>query len=127
MRFAAVGVCATAIYFFLGLALIKAHVPLLWAHVIAYVVSIVFSYVGQKIFTFGVRGGHRRMGPRFLAATAVLAATQFVLVTVLKHGGAADILTLAASTVYYPIASFFVHTFWTFRAPAQPQTGMDAE
>jgi putative flippase GtrA len=127
VRFAAVGICATALYFFLGLALVTAHIPLFWAHWIAYAVSIVFSYLGQKIFTFGVRGEHRRMGPRFLAATGVLAATQFALVAILKQTGAADILTLGASTIYYPIASFFVHTFWTFRAPAQAPTETDAQ
>ena len=126
VRFAAVGVCATALYFFLGLTLVRTFTPLFWAHWIAYAVSIVFSYIGQKIFTFGVRGEHRRMGPRFMTATAVLAATQFGLVAILKQAGAADILTLGASTLYYPIASFFVHTFWTFRTTTNA-TGTDAQ
>lgn len=114
-RFAAVGLCATAIYFSLALAFVKAGMHVAKAHVIAYAVSILASYLGQKIFTFGVRGDHRRNGPRFILATAFIAAIQFGLVMLCKRLGASDLTTIVISTLYYPLASFVVHTFWTFR------------
>ncbi len=53
------------------MTLVRAGVHIIVAHAIAYVVSILASYIGQKIFTFGVRGEHKRLGPRFVAATIV--------------------------------------------------------
>lgn len=121
LRFAGVGLAATAIYAAAGYTLLHVGLPVLGAHAGAYVVGLVASYFGQKLFTFGVRGQNRRVGVRFAIATAVLASSQFLLVWALERLGAHDQFVLAVSTVYYPPASFLLHSFWTFRKKPEIQ------
>lgn len=114
-RFAIVGIASTIIYAALAFGLLAAGFATLWAHSIAYVISILASYAGQKVFTFGIRGQHRRNMPRFIIATIGLAVTQFLLVALLEFLKVDPRITLAISTLYYPPASFVVHNLWTFR------------
>jgi putative flippase GtrA len=120
LRFLVAGLAGTAIYAGCAFGLAGAGVSVLWAHSIAYIASILASYFGQKIFTFQIRGDHRRNGPRFVIATIALAATQFALVAGLNAARLPETWTLLASTLFYPPASFLVHTFWTFRTPVRP-------
>lgn len=115
VRFAIVGVAGTLLYATLAFGLEYGGVPVFWAHIVASAISLAASYLGQKIFTFQIRGQHRQMGTRFLIATALLVATQSALVYVLDRAGVEARLVLMASTLYYPPASFLLHTFWTFQ------------
>lgn len=115
VRFVLVGLISTATYFGLTMGLVYAGQPVEIAHIVGYGVSIVVSYLGQKIVTFGIRGQHRRSGARFLVATGGLAATQYGLILALAHSGVDARLVVIFSTLYYPVASFAVHTLWTFR------------
>jgi len=120
LRFVLVGLISTGTYFVLTEGLVLTGQPIDIAHLIGYPVSLVVSYIGRKVFTFGVRGQHRRSGPRFLIATAILAATQWGLIQALKSAGLGSTSIVVISAVYYPVASFFLHTLWTFRAPPAP-------
>lgn len=124
MRFALVGLVSTATYFGLTIGLVYAGLPLQIAHILGYLVSIVVSYLGQKMFTFGIRGEHRRSGGRFLVAMATIAFVQYTLILVLQYLRCDPRLIVAVSTLYYPLASFCAHSLWTFRPPpaADPQT-----
>ena len=117
VRFVLVGLVGTGTYFALTMALVLAGQPIEIAHIAGYAVSIVVSYLGQKIVTFGIRGQHRRSGARFLFATACIAAVQYGLIFVLAHQGVDGRMVVVLSTLYYPVASFTVHTLWTFRMP----------
>lgn len=116
VRFAIVGVAGTLLYASLAFGLEFSGVQVFFAHAVASGISLAASYLGQKIFTFGIRGQHRQMGTRFAVATALLVATQSILVLSLDHAGIDPSIVLLASTLFYPPASFLLHTFWTFRA-----------
>jgi putative flippase GtrA len=115
VRFVLVGLVGTGTYFALTMGLVLAGQPIEIAHIAGYAVSIVVSYLGQKIVTFGIRGQHRRSGFRFLLATAGIAAVQYGLILVLARYGLDARMAVVVSTFYYPVASFLVHTLWTFR------------
>lgn len=117
-RFAMVGVFGTLIYFGLALALLSYDLPLIAAHSIAYVASILASYLGQKIFTFQIRGQHRRNAPRFIVANVMLAVVQFAIVAVMQVMGVDDQFVVVFVTLTYPPASFLLHNLWTFKKPA---------
>lgn len=125
-RFALVGVAGTLVYLGVALGAVALHVDVRIAHWIAFAVSQVVSYVGQKIFTFGVRGQHRRTGARFLVAMAGLATGQFLLVLGLNAMHVDPRLTVIASTAYYPFASLIVHSLWTFRTEKPRSAQEDA-
>ena len=116
MRFGIIGVCATGVYYVTALLGLRAQLTVEISHVLAFAVSIVVSYLGQKMFTFRVRGEHRRSAWRFAIATGVIAGTQFLVVLGLQKLALDPAVLFAISSVYYPIASFFVHSFWTFRS-----------
>lgn len=116
IRFGFVGALGTLLYAGLAFALEGAGAPLYWAHAVASAISLIASYLGQKVVTFGIRGQHRKMGVRFILATAMLVSIQSALVVFLSRSGLAPQLILLASTFFYPPASFLMHTFWTFRS-----------
>lgn len=115
LRFGVVGVSATLVYYLTALASVQAGLGTEAAHFVAFAVSIVFSYIGQKIFTFRVKGEHKRSVSRFVLATAVIAGIQFLLLLWLKALAVPTAVLFAISSVYYPIASFIIHSLWTFR------------
>ena len=116
VRFAIVGIAGTLLYAGLAFGLEHAGVPVFFAHAVASAISLAASYLGQKIFTFQIRGQHREMGARFVIATALLVSTQSAIVFVLDQAGVDPRIVLLISTLFYPPASFILHTFWTFRA-----------
>ncbi|MEP0313258.1 GtrA family protein [Hyphomonas sp.] len=125
LRFGLVGLAGTAIYAAVAYCLSWNEVPVLYAHIVASVVSLVVSYIGQKKFTFRVRGGHRRVGARFIIGTAIVVAGQSFVVWLLDLLGLTPNLTLLAGILFYPLASYIIHSFWTFR-PQRPQINADS-
>ena len=87
-------------------------------HVVAYLVSVLASYIGQKFYTFGIIDQNRKYGARFILANLVLMVTQLALVIgLVLHSPLNGYAVLTVSALYFPAASFLIHTFWTFRAP----------
>ena len=115
VRFTAVGLAGTALYAIIAFSMNAFHFSPIAAHGVASAISLVFSYLAQKAFTFRVKGNHRRTGPRFLIATALLVFLQTMLVVLLNWAEVPERATLLASTLFYPPASYLMHTFWTFR------------
>ena len=122
LRFAAVGIAGTLMYAIVAFAGVGLGAKAFPAHVIASASSLVFSYAGQKIFTFRIKGGHRRLGPRFVIATLIVVALQTLIVWTLSRIGVSADLTLLAGIVFYPPASYIIHTFWTFRNEASARS-----
>ncbi|MEM6549702.1 MAG: GtrA family protein [Pseudomonadota bacterium] len=117
MRFGIVGISATALYFALAWSMHRAGLVVEVASLIAQIISLIYSYYAQKRFTFGVAGEHKRFGPRFFVATLAILASAQTLVWFLDEQGVAATHTLLINSIYYPAASFLVHTFWTFAKP----------
>lgn len=128
-RFALVGVGGTLLYAVIALSLKAWGLPVFACHAVASAISLVVSYFGQKIFTFGIAGDHARRGARFFVATAILVVLQSSLVIALGQLDVSSNLTLIASTLFYPPASYLMHTFWTFRKDGvladEPPTSQD--
>jgi putative flippase GtrA len=122
-RFVLVGIAGTLIYAVCAYGMLFSNLSVLTAHIIAYGVSLLASYIGHKIFTFGIRGDNRRNLFRFVTATAVIALVQLGLVAGLEHARIDPKLTLLISTFYYPLASFLVHNLWTFRTHPRVTAG----
>jgi putative flippase GtrA len=120
IRFGLVGLTGTLIYAAIAYGLSWNGVPVLYAHIIGTAVSLVASYLGQKLFTFRVRGGHRRAGVRFVVGTAIVVAGQSLVVWLLDQSGFRPDLALLAGIVFYPPASYLIHSFWTFRPKRTP-------
>lgn len=117
-RFACVGLAGTAIYAIFAYGGLWSGWSAFWAHVLGSIVSLVFSYAAQKIFTFRIRGDHKRSAPRFVIATIIIVVLHTALVWILDHLGVAPRITLLAGILFYPPASYLLHKFWTFRPSA---------
>lgn len=115
IRFAIVGLLGTIVYALIAFAMTRSGLPIITAHTVALIVSLIVSYTGQKIFTFGIRGENRRLGPRFFLATGAIVIVQYVLVISLSYAQLSSDLIVLISTLYYPPTSFLVHNFWTFK------------
>lgn len=115
LRFGIVGAVGTLIYYSLALTCVWAGLAVESAHIVAFLVSIIASYFGQKILTFRVRGAHKRNLTRFAIATGLIAALQLAIVSGLKMMALDVTVIFAISSVYYPVASFLTHWLWTFR------------
>ena len=115
MRYGLVGVICTLIYLLIGYAGTLAGLGVGLSHTIAVIISLIASYVGQKVFTFRVSDQHARYGTRFLIATGGIVLAQFVLVFALREAGIAPLLIFLASSLFYPVASLILHWSWTFR------------
>ena len=118
VRFAVVGLTGTGIYYVTALIALNAGLSVEIAHVVAFAVSIVFSYMAQKMVTFRVHGSHGRSIWRFALSTAIIAGSQFALVLGLRHFSIPAPVLFAVSSVYYPVASFCFPSLWTFKKKA---------
>lgn len=117
VRFNIVGILATACYFCVGMALeLLSDLTPVQVHLCAFGVSIVLSYLGHSRFTFGVSG--RRYLIRFIVITAILFGSSTLLTRLLSDNEAVpQILIVGIVTVAYTVASFLLHSLWTFTEP----------
>ena len=118
LRFAAVGSAATILYLSIAYLGVYLGGEAIQIHVVAYLVSVLASYIGQKFYTFGIVDQNRKYGARFILANLALMMTQLALVIALDlYSPLNGYAVLTFSALYFPAASFLIHTFWTFRAP----------
>jgi putative flippase GtrA len=116
LRFAAVGLAATAAH--AGVALAAAAVfglaPLL-ANLAGYLAAVLLSYLGHARLTFGTRGGHARRAPRFAAVSlgGLLLSAAITSVVCGALGGSLA-LAMACVTLVVPAASFLANRRWAF-------------
>jgi putative flippase GtrA len=121
-RFAGVGIIATLTY--CGVALLLSNrlvgVPMAWASLAGFAVSLLVSYLGHANFTFRVdKGLHGRFGPRFMAVSVGLAmACSLLAQLIVSRFGVSELYVTAFIAVLYPGASFLLHSVWSFVAPA---------
>lgn len=115
LRFIVVGLAGTLIYYVTALLGASWGLTIEAAHWLGFAVSIVFSYLAQKAVTFRVKGEHRRSVSRFVIATAVIAGTQFLVILGLRLFLLDPAILFAISSAYYPVASFIIHSLWTFK------------
>jgi putative flippase GtrA len=116
LRFNLVGVGSTAIYWLTGVYLLRfTRLDTLLAHLCAFIVGILFSYLGHSVITF--RQSNRAILFRFFFSTLLLFAGYSILSLVLYSFSFPKDLGFYVIGVFYPISSFLVHKMWTFRKP----------
>jgi putative flippase GtrA len=117
IRFATVGVLATAIYFlvFNGAVYGFMYSPAA-ANFAAFSVSLAASYLGHKRVTFRAAGGHLRHLPRFLVITTLLVGfTSALSVIGISWLNMPPFIVAGLVAVVYPASSYALNKFWVFR------------
>lgn len=120
-RFNIVGILATGSYFLIGMVLsASTELGPLPIHLAAFLISVVVSYLGHAYFTFNLSG--MRYVIRFVSITILLFAASTILTVVMSETfKLSELWTVTAVTVTYPLLSFLLHAFWTFREPPDPR------
>ena len=123
MRFGLVGVSCAALYTALAWSLtVLAGAPAVTGSVAAYAISGVFSYLGQKLFTFRSDAPHAEAAPRFLAVFLVgisVAALAPLLLTDRMHLPPLVAIIFAGGVV--PALNYLVFSLLVFgRGEAAP-------
>jgi putative flippase GtrA len=115
-NFGAVGIAATATYFFLATGLQSTVLPNpVAASVVAYSAAAGLSYIGHQLLTFRSSQSPRVGLPRFIVTTAVgLALVWAIPKLFTEHWRLAPIIAYAVISFAIPLLNFFVLRFWVF-------------
>jgi putative flippase GtrA len=106
LRFGAVGAGTTALYGALALALTTAGWSAEVASVVAYGASTACSYVGHKMFTFGVSNGSQQL-VRFLVVNGLGLAVAIVLPRLSVACGLDARWGVIAACIGIPLSNYF--------------------
>ena len=113
IRFGLMGGLATLCYALLGLLFVNVWaLPLLAGNGLAYLISFFVSYLGQSLWTFQARGGHRAMLPRFAATQAVGLGLNSCIVWLLVHLGLAYEFAMPVAVVLVPVFVYLLCKYW---------------
>lgn len=117
LRFAVVGLAATAVHVGVALALAAAGWAPLWANFVAFGAALALSYFGNHGWTFGAGGRHGHHFPRFVAlALAGLALNQAIVFIAVERAGWSFGAALAVVVLVVPVLSFALNRVWVFPA-----------
>ena len=122
LRFAAVGLVATAAHAGVALAVAWALglAPVL-ANLVGYLAAVAVSYGGHARLTFGTRGDHARRLPRFAAVSlGGLLLSAAITSLVCQALGGSLVLAMACVTLVVPAASFLANRCWAFAPEPAP-------
>lgn len=117
MRFAMVGVAATAAHYTVAL-LLADYGNVYGANLLGYLAAVAISYFGHQRVSFQLAPGdisHRRQLPRFVLGSLGGLALSYLVLAIAAHLlGAPDWLALAAAVGLVPIYSFLFNKLWVF-------------
>lgn len=116
LRFAAVGLVATAIHFVVALTAYRLAGLGVWsANLSGFFMALSFSYLGHYYFSFASVRAHRSAVWRFFA-TALIAylANLFVLWLVASTLDAAEEIALVLGIAVMPIVTFTLSRLWVY-------------
>jgi len=115
MRFGAVGLSSTLLYWLLATVLLRLSIRLMIAHCLAYALAVPLNYFMQRGFTFQSSGSHANSLPRFLitCACGFLLSTGIVEITAILRLPAEVAVT--AVIVVVPPLSYLCMSTWVFR------------
>lgn len=117
VRFALVGLSATALYVILAFSLENAFAqwPSAGSAFAAYLVAGLYSYLAHKFFTFVSDGSHGREAPRFIvvgiAGFGLAALLPFILHDVMGFAFAVPVLLTA---ILVPVMNFVALRWFVF-------------
>lgn len=120
IRYAMVGLTATAIH--LGLALILrkgCHFPEVLASFMGFSVALCVSYLGHGLWSFKLPElNHRHLAKFLTVALASWAFSSLILVLLNDLHGLNDVSRLVISVGVMPLFSFLINKCWTFNHKA---------
>ena len=117
MRFCLVGGAASLTDYFCGLFFVSLlGLPVLAGNAVAFVISFAVSYLGQALWTFQGRGGHRTMLPRFAATQGVALGLNSALIWLLMAAGLSYPVAMWVAIAAVPVAVYFICKLWVFRS-----------
>lgn len=116
-RFSLVGLAATAVYFVAANLLMRfgSLAPEV-ASVIAYLVGMFVSFVGQSRFTFEIPRSTAGQAMRFAVLSVIGLGVSFYSVRLAAgYFGVAPFWGTVATSIFIPAFSFFVMKLWVFK------------
>ena len=129
--FLVIGVCSTAAYAALYLALRPALTPW-WANVTALLLTAIANTAANRRFTFGVRGSrgavrHQVQGlALFGAGLAATSGSLWLLGTVTSPSRTAEVAVLTAANLVVTVLRFVAMRLWVFAAAGQRRWSFSA-
>jgi putative flippase GtrA len=114
MRFGAVGLSSTLLYWLLANVFLRLSIRLMTAHCLAYAIAVPINYSMQRGFTFQSSASHGDSLPRFLiiSACSFLVSTGIVeTATILRLSPAVAITAVIAIV---PLLSYLCMSTWVF-------------
>lgn len=117
VRFGIVGGVSTAVYAALGLAFAWWQWPVLLGNALAYILSFVVSYLGQKNWTFASHLPHAQLLPKFAALQGAGLLLNTAIIALLMHLGVAYMFAMPVAIVLVPVFVYVVSKLWIFRSP----------
>jgi putative flippase GtrA len=122
VRFALVGVAATAAHYLVAIAAVL-YTNVYVANFLGYVAAVAISYFGHQRFSFALSPQeifHRKQFPRFILGSLGGLALSYLVLAVMEDAlGTPHWLSLAAAVCLVPIYTFLVNKLCVFRAPPQ--------
>lgn len=118
-KFGVVGVAATGVHAGVALLALPHVASPFAANVAGFLPAFVVSFLGQALWTFGIRTGRGAAALRFfvIAASAFL-VSNVVLGALERSGLLADWLALLIAIAIIPVCNFIAARFWAFRPAA---------
>lgn len=116
VRFAAVGIAATAMHFAVLLGAVElVGLPPALANGLAFLVAGFMTYLGQSLWVFDVTRHDAGQMARFLASAGGGLVANVGLMALLVQGFGVDYrLSFVFILVTVPLGTFFVNKFWVF-------------
>jgi putative flippase GtrA len=116
-KFSLVGACATAIHYILLMAVVElAHLRVVFASTIGFVVAATVSYALNRRFTFESNAKHAVALPKFLTVAILGAAMNAAVVGWFEaHTSIHYLLAQVCATLAVLLWNFTVNALWTFR------------
>lgn len=118
VRFGIVGAVSTAVYAALGLAFAWWNWPVLIGNALAYILSFVVSYLGQKNWTFTSSLPHSQLLPKFAALQGAGLLLNTAIIALLMHLGVPYMFAMPVAIVLVPVFVYVVSKLWIFRNPS---------
>lgn len=116
-RFGVVGVVATSAYYLLGLLLVYVlHLPVLIGNALAFALSFIASYLGQRKWTFQAKGSHKTMLLRFGMTQLFGLALNTIIVKICLTLRLSYKFAMLPPIVIIPIITYIICKFWVFKS-----------
>ncbi|MEM6310639.1 MAG: GtrA family protein [Pseudomonadota bacterium] len=115
LRFALVGGAATLMYG--GLSLIFLYglgTAAMAAHLLAYLLVIPLSFLGQKRITFEFKGDRGRAFFRFVLTSLLALLLSTSLVWAVRTAGLVPLYGILGTMLVVPLISYLMMAFWVF-------------